>query len=208
MARVLLLRNIEGLPRKQASRQGQARIAGYSGPPWIRWRNVSRRAVPWSGTGVSSGWAWLTPRYRCRVVGMCRCLRTTWISMSPYWDAEWKPSTSATFDLWTGAEPAAAGRHAFRRCCQGPRGRSERRIFGNGVVPEDDADQGLPGFLFSNRILPLHEPVVGGFQFPLCWRDKGAARHASILQPLHERGAGRDPWVREMEVGFPGNRSK
>src|SRR4051794_39691920 len=43
------------------------------------------------------------------------------------------------------------------RCCQTPRGRSEKRIFGNCVCPEDGADQRFPGVFFLCGLLLFEE---------------------------------------------------
>src|SRR5438445_4064429 len=50
------------------------------------------------------------------------------------------------------------------KCCQRPRGRSENRIFGNRILPEDRADQILAGFILACGLLLIHETLVGGLQ--------------------------------------------
>ena len=51
-----------------------------------------------------------------------------------------------------------------RRCCQRPRGRSENRIFGNCVFPENSPNQVLSSFLFLPSVLLFQEPSVGGLK--------------------------------------------
>ena len=45
-------------------------------------------------------------------------------------------------------------------CSQTGRGKLEKRIFGNGVVPEDCPDQGLPRFTFALGVGLVHEPTI------------------------------------------------
>ena len=79
-----------------------------------------------------------------------------------------------------------------------PRGRSEKCIFSNSVLPEDGAHQVLAGFLFPGGILRFHEPMIGGFQLALGLRYGGATRHVSILHPLHQGGAARRRALRDL----------
>jgi len=50
------------------------------------------------------------------------------------------------------------------RCSHKPRGRSEKRIFGNCVFPEDCTNQIPTGFPFSHRFVFLQETPVSGSQ--------------------------------------------
>jgi hypothetical protein len=45
----------------------------------------------------------------------------------------------------------------WRRCCHKPRGRSENRIFGNCIFPEDGSDQVPPSFLLLRRFTLFEE---------------------------------------------------
>jgi len=47
-----------------------------------------------------------------------------------------------------------------RRCCQKPRGRSEKRIFGNSCLPENHAYEVLSGFLLFSRLLLFQKSAV------------------------------------------------
>jgi hypothetical protein len=73
-------------------------------------------------------------------------------------------------------------------CCHKPRRRSENRIFGNCVFPENGAYQAASGFIFFGRFLLLQKPSIGSsevfFGIPL--------RPNSPLGQGHQRATDRE----------------
>ena len=57
-----------------------------------------------------------------------------------------------------------------RMCSQTGRGRSENRIFGNGILPEDCPDQILPCFPLALGIGLGHEPAISRIEIVPCRR--------------------------------------
>jgi len=81
-----------------------------------------------------------------------------------------------------------------RMCSQTGWGRLENRIFGNGVFPEDGADQIFPGFALASAIGLDHESAIRcveilacrcfSFHSALCEHDQGSAL-GQVLLPGH-----------------------
>jgi hypothetical protein len=74
------------------------------------------------------------------------------------------------------------------------RGRLEKRIFGNGVLPEDRSDQVLSRFVFALGIGLRHEPTVSGIEVSTRYRFR-------IHSALRERDQGPAP----CQMLFPGH---
>ena len=79
-------------------------------------------------------------------------------------------------------------------CSQTGRGRLEKRIFGNGVFPEDGSDQVLSRFAFALGIGLAHEPPIGrigisarcGFRLgPALRKDDQGPALRKMLLPGH-----------------------
>jgi len=68
-------------------------------------------------------------------------------------------------------------------CSQTGRGRLEKRIFGNGVLPEDRADQILPCFVLARGIGLAHKPPISRIEI----RAGGRFRLYSALRK-HDQG--------------------
>jgi len=81
-----------------------------------------------------------------------------------------------------------------KRCCQRPAGRSEKRIFGNCVLPEYRSDQVLSGLVLFRWILFPEERLVSGSEII-----------ASILFGLHPPLRQAHQSSAQGEAAFTGN---
>ena len=90
-------------------------------------------------------------------------------------------------DIWRSSTRA-------RMCSQTGRGRLEKRIFGNGVLPEDCPDQVFPRFVLAFGVGLRYEPPISCAEISACRRfrlhsslrkhDQGPA-HRKVLLPRY-----------------------
>lgn len=134
------------------------------------------------------------------------------------------PSGALGFDLtqaWRRSRSGTVIRRSSTRsriCRQRGRGRSEKRIFGNRVSPEDGANQLFSRLLFSRRLMLVEEPPMARFQTlpcvkfrlntPLgqCYQSPADCEVALPGDPLHfTREIGGDRYA--LADGFRGRSS-